>query len=357
MKIPKNLIFFCAGLLVYMSLNASGNVFAYTVSSEQQIIGTQAIGASYHFTADDAVIEQAKRMSEMGSSMIKISVKEGPVLDAILDMPFNTYFFWWRSSAEKWQHGLSEADKAAEYKATYEFAKKLLTHNPMLKRTFYLGNWEGDWYLINPDTQADPDAKRIQGMVDWVNIRQKAVDDARNDVGSNTLTKIYYYVEVNRVRDAMVYDKTRVVNKVLPNTDVDYVSYSSYDVQREPVEVIKKTLDYIEEKLHKKNNIEGRRVFIGECGIQAKAVGFNPEKHEQVNRDIFIKYLQTGVPYILYWEMYNNEVENNEQQGFWLINDKDQKQPLYYTLERLYKAQKGFKDIRSQSIKWLEERK
>ncbi len=67
--------------------------------------------------------------------------------------------------------------------------------------------------------------------------------------------------------------------------------------------------------------------------------------------------MQTGVPYILYWEMYNNEVANNEQQGFWLINDKDQKQPLYYTLEGLYKAQKEFKNIRFQSIKWLEERK
>ena len=99
---------------------------------------------------------------------------------------------------------------------------------------------------------------------------------------------------------------------------------------------------------------------------------FNPETHEKVS----------GVPYILYWAMYNNEVRdikikhkngtvlgikeksediktNNEevvlyiekqQQGFWLIDNHNVKPPLYYTLEDLYKAQKGFKDVRQNSI-------
>ncbi|QLZ69953.1 hypothetical protein FOLKNPGA_02753 [Legionella sp. PC1000] len=324
---------------------------------KQQIIGTQAIGAKYHFTSDDPVVEQAKRILDMGSKMIKISAKEGPVLDAILDMPFDTYFFWWRSDGKIWENGLSAPDKAKEYKATYSFAKKLLTRNAQLERTFYLGNWEGDWYLIDPKNQIEPSQKKIQGMIDWFNIRQKAVEDARKDVGANSLAKVYLYAEVNRVRDAMVFNKARVVNKVLPKTNVDYVSYSSYDVQQEPVDVIKQTLNYIEDKLPKKTGINGRRVFIGECGIQAKLVGFNPQKHEKVNRDIFIKFLQTNVPFILYWEMYNNEVENNEHQGFWLINEKDQKQPLYDTLEALYTAQKDFKDIRKQSIQWLEEKR
>ena len=355
MKTSKYIILFFISLLSCTAL-ATQDSFEGS-SSSQQIIGTQAIGASYHFTADDPVIEQAKRILDMGSKIIKISVKEGPVLDTILQMPFDNYFFWWRSDTKIWENGLSESDKAAEYKATYAFAKRLLTTNPLIKRTYYLGNWEGDWYLIDPKNPIEPSQKKIQGMIDWLNIRQKAVEDARKDVGpNNTLVKVYYYVEVNRVRDAMVNNKSRVVNKVLPKTNVDYVSYSSYDVQQEPVEVIKNTLDYIEANLPKKEGFTGRRVFIGECGIQAKAVGYNPQKHEKVNRDILIKFLQTGVPYILYWEMYNNEVVDNVQEGFWLINDKDEKQPLYYTLEALYQAQKDFKDIGNQSIKWLQER-
>jgi hypothetical protein len=327
------------------------------IQKNSQIIGTQAIGGKYHFTKENPLVEEVMRIQEMGSRMIKISLKDGTVPKAILDMPFDTFFFWWRSDSKIWKNGLSESDKKIEYKATNELAKKLLKDNAKLDRTFFLGHWEGDWYLVNSKTKEEPTATKIQGMIDWLNIRQNAVEDARNEVGSNSLSKVYHYTEVNRVRDAMVHQKSRLVNKVLPHTNVDYVSYSSYDVQRESQKVIDETIKYIENNLPKKEGISGPRVFIGECGIQAKCVDFDPKKHEKVNRDILIKFLKSGVPYILYWEMYNNEVVDNKHQGFWLIDDKNKKQPLYYTLEALYELQKDFQDIRKQSIKWLEEKK
>jgi len=43
--------------------------------------------------------------------------------------------------------------------------------------------------------------------------------------------------------------------------------------------------------------------------------------------------LEWGCPYILYWEMYNNEVTDGQHAGFWLIDDKNQKQPVYYLLQ------------------------
>lgn len=317
----------------------------------QQIIGTQAIGGAYHFTKDDKVLEQAKRTLEMGSHMVKTRASDS---SAVLKLPFDTYFFWWNSDSKRWKDGLSESDKNAEYKETYNFAQKLLIENADKKRTFFLGHWEGDWYLL-PDYKADgnADQKRLKGMTDWLNIRQKAVDDARRDVGLKSLSKIYHYTEVNRVRDAMVYKKDRLVNKVLPNTNVDYVSYSSYDVQKESVETIKDTLNYIAGNIKPKDTIKGPRVFIGECGLQAKHFGYDPQRHEKANRDILVKFLTADVPYILYWQMYNNEVKDGKQEGFWLINDKNEKQPLYHTLENLYKAQKEFKDIRKESREWL----
>ena len=120
MKISRSLILFFLGLL---SCTVQSDTFETSSSSGQQIIGTQAIGASYHFTAEDPVIEQAKRIIDMGSKIIKISVNEGPVLDTILELPFDNYFFWWRSDAKTWENGLSESDKADEYKATYNFTK------------------------------------------------------------------------------------------------------------------------------------------------------------------------------------------------------------------------------------------
>lgn len=368
----KPINFFITFLLVTLSFLSYAASNEIPITAERQIIGTQAFSSIYHFTSDNAVIEQAKRVLEMGSRMIKLTVHERSQVDTILNMSvqgksFDTFFFWWRSNGEIWKNGLSETDKQAEYKATKEFAKYLLTSNAKVKRTFYLGHWEGDWYLLpgygeqgfNPLTAQDPNPKRIQGMIDWLNIRQKAIDDARNEVGSNTLSKIYHYAEVNRVHDAMDNNKKRVVNSVLPYTNVDYVSYSSYDydVLGNPQEMTNNTINYISSKLHNKSDISGPRVFIGECAINAQSVDYNPKKHEEANRALIIKFLKSGVPYVLYWQMYNNEIYNNKQRGYWLINDKNEKQPLYTTLENLYQAQDKFTDIRQQTIEWLEKRK
>ncbi len=345
------------------TLTSSPNITSKTQPAQQeQIIGTQAIGAAYHFEKDkNPVIEQAEKMLEMGYNMIKVSHDEKCPLDKLMSMPFSTYFLWWRSGSKKCD--LSEADLQAEYKATYDFSKSLLLKNANVEKIFYLGNWEGDWYLL-PDYDATKNAspERIKGMIDWLNIRQKAVDDARQDVGQKSKSKIYHYAELNRVRDAMDKNMDRLVNKVLPNTNVDYVSYSSYDVQQRSQDTINDTLKYIGKNLKPKAGISGPRVFIGEYGVSAKDVGFDPQKHEQVNRDITIKYLKSGVPYILYWQIYNNEVQNKgksdeKQVGFWLINDKNEKQPLYYTFEGLLKAQKEFKNVKDESCAWLENTK
>lgn len=93
-------------------------------------------------------------------------------------------------------------------------------------------------------------------------------------------------------------------------------------------------MDYIASKLPPKPGLTGKRVFVGEFGISADEFGYDPIKHEKANREIIIKFLKWGCPYILYWEMYNNEVRDGMHRGFWLINDKNEKQPLYYTFQR-----------------------
>ena len=85
-------------------------------------------------------------------------------------------------------------------------------------------------------------------MINWANTRQQAVDDARRDT-PHANVHIYYYVEVNRVRDAMN-GKVRVANKVLPRTNPDFVSYSSYDEQNGDIEKnFAEVLEYIQAQL------------------------------------------------------------------------------------------------------------
>ena len=48
--------------------------------------------------------------------------------------------------------------------------------------------------------------------------------------------------------------------------------------------------------------------------------------------------LKWGCPFILFWEMYNNELtEDGSNRGFWLIDKHNKKTPLYYTHQNFYK--------------------
>ena len=49
-----------------------------------------------------------------------------------------------------------------------------------------------------------------------------------------------------------------------------------------------------------------------------------------MSRRLIRTALQWGCPFVLYWEMFNNEVDKDgKQKGFWLIDDKGVKQPVY----------------------------
>jgi len=49
------------------------------------------------------------------------------------------------------------------------------------------------------------------------------------------------------------------------------------------------------------------------------------------------KFIQWGPLFVLYWEMYNDQVDKfGKQVGYWLINNANQKQPLYFTFQKVY---------------------
>jgi hypothetical protein len=323
------------------------------------VVGTQTIGPKYRFTEQTALVETAQATLDLGSNILKISLSrdygngsypgvvpnpaihslrdlahDEPSFRHVLDMPFRHYLLWTYSfSAGWWDHGFAAKDAAAEYREIYDFTRYLLTAYNRSGKTFLLGHWEGDWYL-HPgyDSKHDPDPQAVQGMIDWLNTRQKAIEDAKRDT-KHTDVEVRQYTEVNLVQKAMQGGHT-LTNDVLPKTTVDYVSYSSYDSllgEGAPLRnSLQKALDYIETKLPPKSGISGKRVFIGEYGFPAQSVG--AEKQADRSRDVIQAGLEWGCPYILYWEMYNNEIKDGGQVGFWLIDDKGQKQAVYRLL-------------------------
>lgn len=332
--------------------------FPTEVENYNYSLGTQTIGATYGFTSDTRLVETAKLIAAMGSNILKtdLSFSEGyeyshellerePSYKAVMEMNFKYYFFWVYSKAKTaWIDGFSEEESQKEYDNMYKLTDYLLHTYAETSREFYLGHWEGDWHLTDQKGDlATVAPERIQGMIDWYNIRQKAIDDARA-ANANSQAKVFQYCELNRVFDALDKGYDRIINKVLPYINVDYVSYSSYDaIASTDYSTLKaklhQALNAIESRMKPKADIEGKRVFIGEYGFDNLSNGESTQNLR--SRMVMKAALEWGCPFILYWEMYNNEItENNQQKGLWLINDKGVKQQVYYTHVNFYKRMK-----------------
>lgn len=331
------------------------------------VIGTQTFGVKYTFTKDTSLVETAKAILAMGSNVLKISMEKDyhrqypglsvnpeirtladlarlePSYRAVLRMPFSHILIWtYPFDAGWWADGLSHDEREKTYRQHYDLAAYLLRTFNGSGKTFYLGHWEGDWHL-HPgyDVTKDPSEMMIRGMADWLNARQKAIEDASRDTPHRKVT-VYGYTEVNLVQKAMKGGKT-LTNDVLPLTSVDFVSYSSYDsLTNDPATVgdrLKAALQYIENRLPAKTGIEGKRVFIGEYGFPQQR--HTPEDQERLSRAVCRAALEWGCRFALYWEMYCNEKAEGKHRGFWMIDDKGAKQPVYHMHARFYRQAKA----------------
>jgi len=366
------------------------------------ILGTQTIGATYQFTQESVLVETAQAILDMGSNLLKFTMGRGyermmlkpshtaypdtmqyllnqgsdaritpriqfpgaateappadPRIQTLTDlawmepsyrkvfaMPFAYYFIWTYAFTPRWwQKGFPAEDQAKEYDEVYAFTAHLLRTYSGTGKTFYLGHWEGDWHL-RPDLNTKSDdgvtPESLQGMTDWLNTRQKAVDEARRNTPHHAV-HVYHYTEVNHVTAVSMAGRPSVTNSVLPKTNVDYVSYSTYDSLGDIPNQIPKALDYIEAKLPPKPAIAGKRVFIGEYGFAAHT--FPELERDRRSRQVMRIGLEWGCPFVLCWQMYNNEFSNGVENGYWLIDNHDVKQPLWHTLAEFYREARRY---------------
>ncbi|MTH96725.1 cellulose binding domain-containing protein, partial [Roseibium sp. RKSG952] len=334
------------------------------------IIGTQTIGPGYTLSDENALVETAKAIRDTGSNILKIALDptlygmsslyqwqpvelltQNEAFRDVLAMDFDHYFFWLERSGP-WadNNGISQEEYDQEYQVTYDLARYLLETFENTGKTFYIGNWETDWNLLewNPTLETVDDT-RIDGLVDWLNLRQDAIDQARADTDASGVS-IYHYLEVNRVDDAQDQGFERVVNAVLPRTNVDLVSYSAYDVILTESnlgrygEALGDNLDYIESLLPEKQDLPfEKRVFIGEFGFYLKYV--SAEQQYDLTLDVLEASVEWGVPFSLIWQMY----DTSANEGLYLIGPDGTPTALSQMLtsynDQLQAWDAGFRDL------------
>ncbi len=325
-------------------------------------IGTQTFAGRYQFTTNTLLVETARAIRELGSDVLKMTLEQDyprqyriqlgrnitnlvtlardePSCRTVLDMPFRHFLLWaYAFTPFGWGDGLSASERQVEYRQMYDLARHLLERYSGTGKTFHLGHWEGDWHLLGGfDPTGNPGAQRVQGMIDWLNARQQAVDDAKRDVPHHDV-EIFHFTEVNLVRDAMSGNpkvNQRVINQVVPRVpQLDFVSYSAYDVQDQDAATVHATLDYIASQIPtaKAASIAGPRLWIGEYGW-----GFEDGALvERLSRKLMRNVLtwDAGPRFVLFWEIYGNEAGS----GFSLINSAGLRTPSYALHHRFLNA-------------------
>ena len=245
-------------LLIFLALvNMSGAERSAPFSLS---VGTQSVGVRYQFTDQCALVESANEIAALGSDTLKIAftpsyaddyrlekdacinsvmdlVRHKPSYQQVMDMPFRNIMLWvypFSDSKSAFSEGvISETEAKAVYKEIYDFTAYLLKRYSGSGKSFFLGNWEGDWHLQNEAFvyDLDPEPEAIAGAIQWFNLREKAVADARRETPHSEV-EVYYYIELNHVAKSLDHDRPSIVNRVLPHIRTDYVSWSSYDVTK-----------------------------------------------------------------------------------------------------------------------------
>jgi len=331
------------------------------IKTPNLVLGVQAIGGKYQFTEEPALVETAQVVAEMGASSFKFAlrvpkghaeihsvadlVRKDPSYLRVLGMPFRDFLMWVDAREEgAWAKGLDPEQAVREYRQVYELSVHLLKAFDGTGKRFYLGHWEGD-NMLRPDgigkagDAAMSDDARVRGFTDWLKIRQQAVDDAKRDTPHHDV-EVWHYTEVNHPTISLLENRPSLANTVLPQVDIDFVSYSAYDSQSDS-ERLKRVLDYLQSQLKAKPGLEGRRrVFIGEYGFWVRKDGVvknSPEEQKSRSLTVIRAGLEWGCPFILYWQLYNNELDaDGTHRGFWMIDDQGVKQPIYETHRSFY---------------------
>jgi len=343
----------CAGL-------AEPNSRANQSRQLPDTVGVVHVAGRYYLTNKDFLNEGADQILTLGSRVIKVwfygkrhehpdgvypynsqwpkvkTLVEGaqtPYYKALFSKPFTTYILVVTALDRPdgyWRNGITEEQKQDEQNQFYELAKYFLTTYKDTGKTFIFQHWEGDWMLRGSvDPKVVPTVDAIKNMIEWLNARQAGVTQARREVGCHGV-RVYHATEVNRVVQSLKDGAPNMVNKVLPHTNVDLVSYSAWDSAVDHYanpQVLRDALNFIAANVPDSPDFGNKNVYIGEFGMPENL--FSAEQIQKAIPNVVQTALDWGCPYVIYWQLYCNEIkdpsakppihDNNAMRGFWLI--------------------------------------
>jgi len=324
------------------------------------VLGVTHVAGRYYLTDKDFLNEGADQVLALGSRVIKVwfygkrheppmaaysynsqwpdvdSLVEGariPYFRQLFGKPFTTYILVVTSLGRDdgyWRNGITDEQKRDEQRQFYELAKHLLTEYRGTGKTFVLQHWEGDWMARgNFDAKVEPSPLALKSMIEWLNARQAGVSQARQEAGEQGV-HVYHATEVNLVVQSMRDGVAGVVNKVLPHTQLDLVSYSAWDSATSHYNdpnVLRDALDFIATNAPDSPAFGNHNVYLGEFGMPEN--NYSLAQIQAAIPNAVRTGLKWGCPYIVYWQLYCNELKdpstkppvksNDAVRGFWLI--------------------------------------
>ncbi len=265
-----------------------------------------------------------------------IDIAKHPYFQAAFEMPFRTFILE-NTNLRGPNKNLHDPNNTFDEEESQfeELTRYFYEQYGDREITFILQQWEGDWLFrqnYSADWTLEPTAakNRAEVFCRWFSARQNGVLKARNAVGAEKKCRVLFAVEVNRVLDALRGVPT-LTGLVLPNMELDLVSWSAYDGLGSVVDAWH-GIETIRHHMRPSPFFGKPVVYIGEIG--------NPE---QERKDVDLidwwdqylgVFLGCDIPWIVHWELYCNELTEaakekpapadgrygaEDLRGFWLI--------------------------------------
>lgn len=361
-----------------------------------EVLGITHTNGQYHFSSDDFLNEGAKKINELGTNVIKVwfhrisekypynsdwadsyqsmvQIAKSKYVRELFNRPFSTYIILAHSYTwGEWlgfQDGVTDREMQ-ELRDRFEaLTRHLLETYDGTGKTFVLQHWEGDNLAQEDETEPLPEDV-AENFHRWLTARQEGVETARDSVESDVT--VLHSAEVNFVLDAKNSGTSRVINEVIPDTDIDLVSYSAWELGDqlngegwapghngekqfdEAESLVSETLDYIESKAPNPNEyVAGSlterqsNVFLGEFGSPFQQRG--AETAMRIIRSVLEHSLEWGVRWAIYWQLYCNEkvvdgevTENDDVRGFYLIRPDGMQAPTWDYFSSIIQGSKKF---------------
>lgn len=320
-------------------------------------VGSTHVAGKYHLTKKPFLIEGAEKLLELGTRLGKFWFiprtiessypfnsnwgKYGSLLElarseyfrTVFEMPFNVIILEAHSPAEEsWRRAnLKDDFYKAIGKEFYELTAHLYKTYRNRDLIFIIQHWEGDWLLRGRAgelwKQPPQDwMKLCKRAVKWLSARQEGVRQARKEFGKGAKCVVAHSAEVNRVTDIWINVPT-LTQYVLPEVELDLVSYSSYDGMKDPL-TMWRCIEEIKKRARTGSLFGKSAIYIGEIGIPENKQPNNIQERWDNFMGVF---LAQNMKFVVQWELYCNEIDKQASEiklpitdpslmrGFWLV--------------------------------------